>query len=66
MHVDINGRTEHLNPGLTIAGFLAARDLDPEAVVVELNGVIVDTDRYHETALEDNDRLEVLHFVGGG
>jgi thiamine biosynthesis protein ThiS len=35
-------------------------------VAVERNGKIVSSERFGETALEAGDRLEVVHFVGGG
>ena len=37
-----------------------------DRVAVELNRDIVPRDRWGETQLSDGDRLEVVHFVGGG
>jgi len=37
-----------------------------DRVAVELNRDIVPRDRWAETRLTDGDRLEVVHFVGGG
>jgi thiamine biosynthesis protein ThiS len=40
--------------------------MKPDRVAVELNRDIVTRDRWLETQLHDGDRLEVVHFVGGG
>jgi thiazole synthase len=61
-----NGEPHTIPDGQTLAGFLAARDLDPDVVVVERNGEIVARSRFGELRLETGDRLEVVHFVGGG
>ena len=37
-----------------------------DRVAIELNRDIVPRDRWAETSLNDGDRLEVVHFVGGG
>ena len=37
-----------------------------DRVAVELNRDIVPRDRWAETTLNEGDRLEVVHFVGGG
>jgi thiamine biosynthesis protein ThiS len=40
--------------------------MKPDRVAVELNRDIVPRDRWQETLLKDGDRLEIVHFVGGG
>jgi thiamine biosynthesis protein ThiS len=40
--------------------------LDPKRIAVEKNGKIVKKDEYTETKIEDNDKIEIVHFVGGG
>ncbi|MGH7544536.1 MAG: sulfur carrier protein ThiS [Gemmatimonadota bacterium] len=61
-----NGEARTIPDGQTVAGFLAALELDPDVVVVERNGKIVPRSRFGELRLEADDRLEVVHFVGGG
>ena len=61
-----NGEQRTIPDGQTLAGFLAARELDPDVVVVERNGEIVPRSLFDELRLEAGDRLEVVHFVGGG
>jgi thiamine biosynthesis protein ThiS len=51
---------------LTLAALVESLDMKPDRVAVELNRDIVPRDRWSETLLKDGDRLEIVHFVGGG
>ena len=66
MIVTINGEKREIPASATVAGFLHQQKLDTGSVVVELNGAIISSEEFEETALEENDALEVLRFVGGG
>ena len=66
MELSINGKREHLPPGLTVLELLEQRDLKAREVVVERNRVLVPQDALAVTRLETGDSLEILHFVGGG
>jgi len=61
-----NGEPRRALRGMTVAGFLAAHDLDPDLVVVERNGEILRRAALETVALEPGDALEIVHFVGGG
>lgn len=61
-----NGEPCTIPDGQTVAAFLAGRGLDPDVVVVERNGQIVPRSHFAELRLVADDRLEVVHFVGGG
>ena len=50
----------------TLAGLLEQLELDPRAVVVELNRRIVRRPELASTRLSDGDAVELVHFVGGG
>ena len=66
MQVLMNGEHLSLEPGTTVGSFLKDKNVDPETVVVELNGAITDKNDYDAVPLKENDRLEVLRFVSGG
>jgi thiamine biosynthesis protein ThiS len=40
--------------------------MKPDRVAIELNREIVPRDQWPQTPLHDGDRLEIVHFVGGG
>jgi thiamine biosynthesis protein ThiS len=50
----------------TLAALIESLSMKPDRVAVELNRDIVPRDRWPETQLKDGDRLEIVHFVGGG
>jgi len=67
LEVTVNGDRRALPAGSTVASLLAAHDLDPRLVVVELNREILrDRERFADVALAPGDVVEIVHFVGGG
>ena len=66
MRLTINGEEKDFPEALTLSGLIAHIGLAPERVAVELNRAIVARELWATIALKDNDRLEIVHFVGGG
>jgi len=66
MTIFINGEARELDDGLTVAAMLDALELPKQRVAIELNRRVVRKQEWESTAVEDNDRVEVVHFVGGG
>jgi thiamine biosynthesis protein ThiS len=66
MKLHINGEERALPDGLTVAALLEHLGMKADRVAVERNREIVARDRWAATALADGDRLEIVHFVGGG
>jgi len=66
MKLQINGEVQDFNPPLTLAGLVDQLGMKADRVAVELNRSIVARDQWDKTVLADGDRLEVVHFVGGG
>ena len=62
----VNGKERTAPPGVTVREYLESLDLRPELVVVERNRDILSRDHYDDIRLQDGDRLELVHFVGGG
>jgi sulfur carrier protein len=66
VRIKINGQWAEHSDGLTVAGLLAVLALDERRVAVERNAVIVRRKTFDQTALVDNDELEIVTLVGGG
>lgn len=66
MQAMINGESRKLPDGVTLLGVLSHLGLDPRAVVVEHNRVIVRRDGLDRVTVENGDTIELVHFVGGG
>lgn len=62
----VNGTEHRVWKGLTVQGLLEELELIPATVVVEHNLEILDRASYPRVVLQDGDRLELVHFVGGG
>ncbi|MGA7909490.1 MAG: sulfur carrier protein ThiS [Candidatus Sulfotelmatobacter sp.] len=50
----------------TLTALIEALGLKPDRIAVELNREIAPRDSWAETSLHEGDRLEIVHFVGGG
>jgi thiamine biosynthesis protein ThiS len=66
MNLQINGEDKTYDAPLTLAALIATMGLKSDRVAVELNRDIVPRDQWEQTSLSDGDRLEIVHFVGGG
>jgi len=64
--VMVNGEERRLPGGLTLRAMLRHFDLDPRAVVVEHNREIVRRPHLDDVTVAAGDRIELVHFVGGG
>ncbi len=66
MRLQINGDEKEFADGLSLADLIAQLGMKADRVAVELNREIVSRAQWEETALHDGDKLEIVHFVGGG
>jgi len=66
MHLTINGEQRTFDSLSTLSALLSHLGLKPDRVAVELNRELVPRDRWDATSLSDGDKLEIVHFVGGG
>ena len=66
MTLTINGEERSFDAALTLAGLIEHLGMKQDRVAVELNRDIVQRDKWAATPLKCGDRLEIVHFVGGG
>jgi sulfur carrier protein len=66
MQLFINGNEQSFDDQLTLAQLIEQLGMKGDRVAAEVNREIVSRTRWAETALHDGDRLEIVHFVGGG
>ena len=66
MNITVNGEVRQVEAGATVAVLLELLELKPERLAVELNRRIIRRADWAQTALKDGDRVEIVHFVGGG
>ena len=66
MELMVNGETRELPDGITVPQLLETMKVTPERVVVEVNLTILKRAQHASTILKEGDRVEIVHFVGGG
>ena len=65
MKVFVNGEPREVNE-TTLAGLVTELDLPVARIAIELNREVVRRSEWGSTMLKDEDRIEIVHFVGGG
>jgi thiamine biosynthesis protein ThiS len=66
MKLWVNGEESSVGEVRDLASLVAALGLDGRKVAVERNLEIVPRSTYGSTPLSDGDRIEIVHFIGGG
>ena len=66
MQLQINGETRDYAETLTVNQLLVSLGLDGRKIALERNLEIVPRSQYGQTALSEGDRIEIVHFIGGG
>ena len=66
MTLTINGENREFSDVSTLSDLVSQLGMKPDRVAIELNRELVGRSRWPETQLSDGDKLEIVHFVGGG
>jgi len=66
MKVFVNGEEKDLSDATSLSELITALDLPVARIAIELNREVVRRSDWGSTMLNDGDRIEIVHFVGGG
>lgn len=66
MRLFINGKEQAFEEPLTLGQLVEHLGMKGDRVAIELNREIVSRPQWAQTSLQEGDRLEIVHFVGGG
>ncbi len=66
MTLHINGEARDFPSPLSLSALVIQLGMKQDRVAIELNREIVPREHWEATQLSDGDRLEIVHFVGGG
>ena len=64
--IKINGNFTQINENLSLSVFLKQLKIPLNKVAIELNQEIIDKNKINKIKLKKNDKIEVVHFIGGG
>ncbi len=66
MRVYINGESREFSGTPSLAELINQLELPVARIAVEVNREVVRRSDWEQTVVHDEDRIEVVHFVGGG
>jgi len=66
IEIIVNGAPRQVDSDARVADLIKQLELAPERLAIELNLSILPRAKWAETELRPGDKLEVVHFVGGG
>ena len=64
--IQLNGKKVVIKSVYTLLDLIKKYKLKNKKVAIELNGVIVPKINYKKKYLKNNDKIEIVHFIGGG
>lgn len=66
MKILVNGETKKFEKELNLSDLLRELDLPSKLIAIELNKNVVRKKDWENIKLSDDDKIEIVHFVGGG
>ena len=66
MNIVLNGEEINIADNLNVMGLIELYELPTSKVAVERNLEIVPKSAYVTTMLKENDKIDIVHFIGGG
>ena len=64
--IQLNGSPYEINTETNLNQLLNELKIKKTKVAIELNGVIVEKNKYPKVVLNKDDKVEIVHFIGGG
>ena len=64
--IQLNGDPYEINDGTNLNELLNKLKIQKNKVAIEVNGEIVEKNKYPKLILNKNDKVEIVHFIGGG
>ena len=64
--IKINGKVKIINQNVNLSKLLKVLKIPIKKVAIELNQEIIDKNKTNKIKLRKNDKIEIVHFIGGG
>jgi thiamine biosynthesis protein ThiS len=64
--IQLNGKKVSIKPNLTIFDLIKRYKLENKKIAVEHNGKIIQKNNFKKKFIKENDKIEIVHFIGGG
>jgi thiamine biosynthesis protein ThiS len=66
LRIQVNGEPREVDENVSLPELIASLSLKPEQIAVELNQKVIRRLEWPRTTLRNDDKIEIVHFVGGG
>lgn len=66
MRIQVNGEVQEIPDGISLEDLVQRLSLQPVRIAIELNHSVARRNQWANTMLKEGDRIEIVHFVGGG
>ena len=66
MNITCNGEQRTVENAISLNDLVLSLDLNPQSLVAEVNGKIVEHPKFSDQLLNEGDKVELIRFVGGG
>ena len=66
IEIKINGKLRSINENIKLSNLIINLKIPIKKVAIELNQEIVDKKKLNKINLKKNDKIEIVHFIGGG
>ena len=64
--IKVNGKSSIIKDNLSLYNYIKKKRIPIKKVAIELNQEIMDKNRLSKIKLKNNDKIEIVHFIGGG
>ena len=64
--IQLNGKILKIKENLSIKDLCKKYKLNEKKIAIELNGIILPKDDYGKKKIKNKDKIEIVHFIGGG
>ena len=64
--IQLNGTSYEINKGSNLNELLNKLKIQKNKVAIEVNGEIIERKKYQNLILNKDDKVEIVHFIGGG
>ena len=66
IRIKINGKIKNVDKNSKLSNIIKNFQIPLKKVAIELNEEIVDKKKLNKISLKTNDKIEIVHFIGGG
>ncbi len=66
MQIIVNGEKKEISPNTTIKELITMLQIEDKVMAAAVNMQVVKKENWPNYIIKENDKIELLHFVGGG